>query len=231
MCEHVFVTSTELRTLRADNVDAAGEALRALVAELDPHAVPAFDAPEVWAAFDRLGRLIDAAKVLLARRVEDAAAWRAAGFRSAAEQLASVSGSSIVAAGRMLETSKRLVELPATVHAMRAGELSVAKAELIAGAAAVAPEAERELLDAAVVSPLAKVRDECLRARAGTNRDEAHERIRRERSAREFPDAEGAWNLAARGTPEVGAEFRVAFDPIVDEMFQKAQMEGRKESA
>ena len=37
----------------------------------------------------------------------------------------------------------------------------------------------------------------------------------------EYTDAEGAWNFSARGAPEAGAEFRVAYDPIVDEMFKR----------
>jgi hypothetical protein len=220
---------TELRTVRARDVDAVGAPLRALVAGLDPEFVAAFDAPELWAAFDRVERLAGAAKVLLARRVEEAGTWKRAGFRSAAEQLAAVSGTSVAVARRMLETSKQLVDLPATADAMRSGELSGAKAALIAAAAAVAPEAESELLGMAAGSPLAKVREECLRARAGKDGDEAHERIRRERRLREYPDAEGAWNLSARGTPEAGATFRSAHDPIVDELFKRARAEGRKE--
>ena len=61
--------------------------------------------------------------------------------------------------------------------------------------------------------------------------DAAHARIRRERYAREFTDAEGAWNFIARGTPEDGAAFRLAHDPIVDEMFKAARAEGRERAA
>ena len=62
------------------------------------------------------------------------------------------------------------------------------------------------------------------------DRDAAHERIRRERRLREYTDAEGAWNLSARGTPECGAAFRSALDPIIDEMFEAARQEDRRES-
>ena len=138
-----------------------------------------------------------------------------------------MSGSSVSAARNMLETSKQLEALPATAEAMRAGKLSAAKAEAIASAATVAPEAEADLL-AGADAPVAVVREECLQAKA-VDRDAAHARIRRERYAREFTDAEGAWNFVARGTPEDGARFRVAHDPIVDEMFKAARAEDREE--
>jgi hypothetical protein len=202
--------------------------LRAVVEALDPDAVFVFDAPAMFEAFDALVRLGETGKTLMARRAEAACTWPRAGYRSAAEQLAAVSGSSVAAARSMLETSKQLEELPATADAMRAGKLSRAKAEAIASAATVAPEAEAGLL-AGADAPLAVVRDKCLQAKA-VDRDAAHERIRRERYAREFTDAEGAWNFVARGTPEDGARFRFAHEPIVDEMFKAARSEDRKES-
>jgi hypothetical protein len=75
---------------------------------------------------------------------------------------------------------------------------------------------------------LAEVRDKCLRAR-GKDREKAHARIRAARSLREFTDAEGAWNVIARGTAEAGVAFRAAHRPIVDELFKRARAEGRHE--
>src|SRR5207249_231373 len=132
------------------------------------------------------------------------------------------------AARNMLETSKQIEALPATADALRAGKLSPGKAEAIASAATVAPEAAAELLSAAD-APLAVIRDKCLRAKA-VDRDAAHARIRRDRFATEFTDGEGAWNFRARGTPEDGARFRAAHGPIVDEMFKTARAEDRKET-
>jgi hypothetical protein len=224
------VLTDERSGLRLGDVDEVEELLGAVVGRLDPDAVPLFDTPEFFAAFDRVVRLGESAKTLLARRVEQASTWHSAGFRSAAEQLAAVSGTSVASARSLLETSKQVEALPATADALRAGVLSAAKARVIAAAAAVAPEAEAALLESAETMPLAQLREKCLVARAGVDRDAAHERIRRERHAREYPDAEGAWNLRARGTPEKGAEFRFAFDPIVEEMFKAARAEGRSES-
>ena len=202
--------------------------MRAVVEALDPDAVFVFDAPAMLEAFDVLVRLGETGKTLMARRAEAACTWQRAGYRSAAEQIAAVSGSSVSAARTMLETSKQLEALPATADAMRAGKLSRAKAEAIASAATVAPDAEARLL-AGADAPVAAVRDECLKAK-GVDRDAAHERSHREREAREYPDSEGAWNFVARGTLEAGARFRVGFDPIVDEMFNAARAEGRTET-
>ena len=61
-----------------------------------------------------------------------------------------------------METSKKVAKLPATREALRKGKLSAAKAEAIAAAAEIAPEAEAELLDGAQDTPLAEVKDNCL---------------------------------------------------------------------
>ena len=134
----------------------------------------------------------------------------------------------MTAARNQLETSKRVRQLPATEQALPAGKLSGAKAEAIAAAAEVAPEAEADLLEGAEDAPLADVREQCLRARA-KDRDAAHARIRKARSLKEFTDAEGGWNVVVRGPVEAGAAFRAAHRPIVEELFKTARAEGRRE--
>jgi hypothetical protein len=224
----VFVTVMELRCTDARDLRGLQIELAAMVRGFDPDAVQVGDLDALWAEVAAVDRLVSTLKTLLARRMEDAATWKRAGYRSVVEQLAAVSGSSVSAARTMLETSKQLEALPATADAMRAGKLSRAKAEAIASAATVAPEAEERLL-AKADAPVAVVREECLKAKA-VDRNAAHARIHRERYAREFTDAEGAWNFHARGTPEDGAKFRFAHEPIIDEMFKAARSEDRKES-
>ena len=202
-----------------------------MVRAFDPDAVQVHDIPGLWAELAAMDRLVASAKTLLARRMEDAQTWQPAGYGPGLCYI--VAGGSVglalVGGANLLETSKQIEALPATADALRAGKLSAAKAEAIASAATVAPEAEAELLAAAADAPLAVVRDQCLRAKA-VDRDAAHTRIHRERRAREHTDGEGAWNFAARGTPEAGAAFRVVYDPIVDEMFKAARAEGRTET-
>jgi hypothetical protein len=199
-----------------------------MVGRLDPDAVPFSEACDVWAAFDAVERLAVTAKILLARRVEDAGAWKREGSRSPAEQMAKLAGTSSSATKRMLETSKRVRKLPKTASAMRKGKLSGAKADAIADAAAVTPDAEDGLLDGAQDKTLADVREACLRAKA-TDRDAADARIHRERRLTQYQDGEGAWNVHARGTTEVQAEFNAVHEPLVDELFSAARAAGRNE--
>ena len=53
---------------------------------------------------------------------------------------------------------------------------------------------------------MAELREDCLKAKA-KDADKAHARIHRDRCARVYKDAEGAWNLYARGTVDDGARF------------------------
>ena len=223
-----MATATSTRRSFADDVREIDEFFAVLVARIDPDAVPLCEVTDLWTAFDAVERRAAATKLLLARKVEEAGRWKRAGYRSAADQLAAIAGTSVTAAKNQLETSKKVRKLPATAKALREGKLSAAKAEAIAAAADVAPEAEAELLDGAEDAPLADVREKCLKARA-KDRDAAHERIRKARSFKEFTDAEGAWNVIARGTVEAGAAFRAAHGPIVDELFKAARAEGRHE--
>ncbi len=71
-----------------------------------------------------------------------------------------------------------MAEQPKTERALRAGELSSAKAEVVAGAIEVAPDSADRLLELAKSAPVAKLREECLRAKASVNGDETHARIR-----------------------------------------------------
>ena len=198
-----MVSATSTRRSFADDVREIDEFFAVLVARIDPDAVPLSEVTDLWTALDAVERRAAATKLLLARKVEEAGRWKRGGYRSAADQLAGIAGTSLTAAKNQLETSKKLRKRPATARALRAGKLSAAKAEAIAAAAEVAPEAEEELLDGAEDVPLADIREKCMKARA-KDRDAAHERIRKARAFKEFTDTEGAWNVIARGTVEAG---------------------------
>jgi hypothetical protein len=204
-------------------------ALRQMVATLEPGAVPLFETPDVWAEFDEMERLAAAAKLILAPRVEESCTWRTEGYRSAAEQMAAKSGTSVAAAQSLLETSQRVAELPKTEAVLRTGALSPAKARVVSAAAMVAPDREDALLELAEAAPYGKVRKASLEAKASVGIDETHARITRERSLREYTDDEGAWVLHARGPAEAGLAFRAAIDPIIDRYFKiKREPEDRE---
>jgi hypothetical protein len=211
-----------------EDLDAAAHAVRGLVGELDPDAIPLFEVLASWKAFNKIERDAASAKTLLAKRVEEGNTWRSAGFRSAAEQLAAIAGSTVTAEKKAIEMSRRVRKLPKTAAAMRKGKLSPAKAEAIADAAKVAPEAEDQLLDGAEEKPLAELREECLKAKA-VNVDKTRKRIHRERRCGAHIDSEGAWNLYARGPNDLGAGFMSRLQPLIDAEFKLARAEGRNE--
>ena len=114
---------------------------------------------------------------------------------------------------------------------VRAGGLSNEQATAIVPAAAADPSAQDALLRLARTTSVSELRTACLRVQAAADPDpeHRHRRIRSERRARTFTDAAGAWNLRARGTVEEGARFESTLQPIIDELFEQARLEGRKE--
>jgi len=67
----VVVADTQL-----PSVVAFEAPMRALVAGLDPNAVPLFDAPRMFEAFALLERLVASGKTLIAARAEAACTWQ-----------------------------------------------------------------------------------------------------------------------------------------------------------
>ena len=120
-----MVSATSTRRSFADDVREIDEFFAVLVARIDPDAVPLSEVTELWTALDTVERRAAAAKLLLARRVEEAGRWKRGGYRSAADQLAGISGTSLTAAKNQLETSKKLRTRPATARALRIQPVSV----------------------------------------------------------------------------------------------------------
>jgi hypothetical protein len=218
-----------MRTSHARHLSEIEFALSEWVAEFDPHEIALCDTPRTWQQLAHMKRLVESAMILLAPRVDEAREWRRKGFRSAAEALAADAGTSVSTAKSLLETAKRVAGQPKTERALRAGELSGPKAELVAGAVEVDPGSADRLLELAKSAPVAKVKEETLRTKAAVNVDETYARIRKERSATFRTDAEGAWNLHARGPVDDGAIFVKVLEEITDEYFKQAYAEGRDE--
>jgi hypothetical protein len=110
------------------------------------------------------------------------------------------------------------------------GALSADQAEVVAGAAAANPAAERSLLERARTASFAELREDALRARAqGEDRDATQRRIHAARRLRTWTDDEGAWNVSARGTVVDGSKVMRVLNPIVDELFDQARQDGRRD--
>jgi len=205
--------------------------LATMVADLHPSTVPASTVVEMFESFDRIERLASAAKTLLACRLEDTAEFRRSGSLSPAEFVAAKSGTSISAAKDTVATSVKIAELPVVEQALRDGELSCAQATTIVDAAAKAPEQQHRLVDKAKTASLRELKDESQRVKAAAdaNPDATQQRIHAGRHVHTFTDAEGAWNLHARGTVAAGARIEAALKPDLDAEFERARVEGRRE--
>jgi hypothetical protein len=209
----------------------AEHAFALLVGALDPDDVLLRDVTEVWSTFGRIERMAASAQTLLAARVDEAGDWTRAGARSAADHMAKLGGTTAHAVRQSLETSKQVAELPAIADAMRGGLLSGVQADAIAGAATADPSAQARLLRKAKSTSLSELREECLRTKvaADPDPDATHRRIHSERRARFYTDREGGRNLAARGTADQVSRFEKALEPFIDELFETAWADGRRE--
>src|SRR5262245_3329088 len=216
----------------AEDVASCERALARLCRDFDPASIPLGDAVAVYESAARMEKLAAGLRLRMAARADECRAWRSAGYRSAAEWLARMAGTSTGVAHAELEASARLGELPGTTDALAQGVLSTVQATAIADAAGVDPGAEGRLVAAAARVSIKELRDECARTKAAADpdADARYERIHRERRMRTFTDHDGAWNLHMRGPVDAGATVMAALQPVVDEVFAEARAEGRRES-
>ena len=207
------------------------EAVGRYASSFDASLLTCEQAAEAVAEAAAIEKIAATLKGLAAARAAEGGAWKDSGDRSAAHYLARTTGTAVNQAAEWIETARRLEALPALSAAARAGELSAQQAAAVANAAAADPGAEGRLLETARRASLAELREECARTRAAARPDaEARRRaIHDERFLRSWTDAEGAWNLAARDNPEVGAEIMAAVGTVRDRLFRHARAEGRQE--
>ena len=220
--------SHPLVMMRVLSATALLERLLELNGSVDVDALPPNEATELCLVFATIERAAGGMKTKLARRVEESDAWRTAGHKTVADALAAATGTTAQDAKQMLETSRNVASLPATANAMCAGVLSPQKADAIVSAASADPSKEADLLATADQS-LREVRDECMRVRVAKHGDALYERVRRERRASTYTDAETAWNLHARGPADKGAEIARTLDDITDEIFKNKYAMGARE--
>jgi hypothetical protein len=206
--------------------------LAVLVTAMDPDTISGQTAHGWWAELDRIERLAAAGKTLLARRIADTHRQEQRGTKTAAEEMARRSGTSTGAVKDAVHTSQRLPDQPRVDGALRRGELSAAQAVAISSAAAANPAEEGRLVELAGQMSLAELREECARVRAAAdpNPEATNRRIHAARALGRWIDAEGFWNLHAKGTPQAGAAFNTILDRLIDQVFRAARAEGRKES-
>jgi hypothetical protein len=205
--------------------------LEQAVQELDPESLEPRFAVDLVKVFSKAEKLACAGKALAARRVAQGGGWQGEGDRSAAHFLARTTGDSVSASVTVIETACRMSELSSAEEAFRSGRLTAAQAAEIASAAAVAPRAEKALLEVAEGEGIERLRQVCREVVARQCKDEQEraERLYRSRYLRTWTDPEGSFRMDARLTPEAGAEVRSVLEVLREEQFQRARRQGRKE--
>lgn len=214
-----------------EKIARAERLLEEALSALDPEVLEAKTAASVVESFARMERLCAAGKALASRRMAASGVWRQSGERSPAHWLARKTGSTVGQAASTIETAQRLAELPATEEAVRGGRLSESQTKEIASAAAESPPAEKELLGVAAREGMATLKQRCARVKAAAGKDERarYDAIRRRRYLRHWCDAEGAFRLDARLTPDAGAVVVAALEPFKERVFTTARKQGRRE--
>jgi Domain of unknown function (DUF222) len=214
-----------------EEVRSAVATLESAARDLDPSRFDGRDAAELLEEFARGERLCAAAKALLARRVEETNVWRDDGHRSAAHWVAEVTGETVGAAARTLETARAIEHLPETDAAFRTGRLSETQAAEITSTATGDPTTETELLETACRTSVKGLRDRCRQVRAGAEPDDRAwaRRLHESRRAHKWTDPDGAYRLEARLAPDAGARFDSAWEAHTDRIFREARRAGRRE--
>ena len=207
--------------------------LRTVVRELHPRGLSRDEAAELIQVFAEGERLCAAGRTIAARVVERSGAWRADGHRSAAHWVADRTGMAVGQAVGVLETARRLEDLPATRQAFQSGELTETRVKEVASAAAVDRASEKDLLDAARTETVTSLREKCqqVRAQAAIDEKEAYVRIHRRRYFRHWTDTEGAVRGDFRLTPDDGAALIATIRRRQDRLAAEARKAGRKESS
>lgn len=207
--------------------------LELIVSTLEPDLVDSAQATRLVEIFTKGERLCSAGRALAARRVQVTNAWKAEGFRSAAEWFAAKTKSSQAAANDTLNTAEQIQSLPATREALVSGEISVEQASAITSAATVDPDAEGRLLDEASQSSLRRLQRDAHAARVAACREQAaqREKIHAGRYLRTWTSSDGAFEGRFRLTPDHGAIVGAALDIEQAAVFEAARRDGRYETS
>jgi len=213
-------------------VREATERLGGLLAGLDLGLLLPSSLKELVALGDTIERLGHGLKTRAAARVAQTEVWRGDGDRSPEDWLARRTGTTPAEAGRLVDTGRKLEQLPAVAGAVTRGELSAKQAEAIAGAATADPAAEGRLLDHAKAKTLRELQDECRRTRANAEADPeaAQRRAHAKRSCRTWTDADGVTgHLHMSGPMATITRLDNAIRHRADQIFRTARTEGRRE--
>lgn len=205
--------------------------LERLVGQLDPKALDPRAAVRVVEIFSKGEKLCAAGKALASARVAETGEWRKNGDRTPAQFIAKATGDSVGTTITLIETARRMEELPQAEAAFRSGRLTPQAAAEVASAASVAPQKQNDLLTVAEAQGIEKLRQVARQVKAQHDKDQAEraERLHRSRYLRTWSEGDGAFRLDARLAPEAGAEVKAVLDTFREDEFRSAQRQKRTE--
>jgi hypothetical protein len=180
-------------------------------------------AGQAVAALRELALIRNAIDGLIGRvgvQIEESGAHKMRGERSAAAFVARELGEQVGQVRGMLAAAAQVRLLPAVDAAVRDGRLSARQTKMIAGAAAMNPEATQKLLDAAE-DGLVNLKDAVIAARAEV--EDAAERPARQRKLRElrtWTDEDGMLAGRFRLIPEIGGQFLATLEKETQRIFR-----------
>jgi hypothetical protein len=216
---------------------AVETAIGALCDGTDPGVVSGADALDGLARLTVAARRSAAVQTSLAVRVVESNMWQGRGSPTAPMWMAKQLGCTTGAAHRVLDTARKLDDLPVTRDAVMSGAISADEANAIVAAATVDPSAESALLAIAVKDhDLAstrkaadKVRHQC---RSAAQEQARLERIRKNRRWHEYVDSEdGAAGVKACFMPADYAGVKAILDAFTDQVSATARKAGTRDSA
>jgi hypothetical protein len=136
-------------------------AMREYSTQFDASLLSAADAEDVLQQAAAVEHMASAVKPLAAARAAQAQSWKASGHRSAEEQLAHCTGTTVAGAREALALGRRLDRQPEVAAAALSGTLSPTQASAIADAVDPAPTAAGGLLEAATAGVLEWLHPTC----------------------------------------------------------------------
>jgi hypothetical protein len=208
--------------------------LQAVVADFDPALIGARECVDLVGVFCDLEHAASAGLALAARRVAQTSLWAHHGHRTAAHWLAAKTGRSVGEAMRLLETAEVAEAAPVTMEALKNGDLSIPKARAVGKAEAADPDAGAELVeraasDGVTVREIEQDSARIVHAASGETETQRAERIRRNRSFRIGSNGDGSsWFHGIGPTTDI-ARLEAALKPILNDIFQDARQQGRRE--
>jgi hypothetical protein len=204
------------------------------VAGFDPALTSARDCVDLVSVFSDLEHGASVGLALAARRVSQTNLWEGKGHRSPAHWLASTTGMTVADSVRLLETAEVAERAPATMEALRNGDLSISQGNATGKAEQADPQAGAALVQQATDSDASvkEIQQEAARivhAASGDTEAERAEKIRRKRSLRVGSAGDGSSWVHLNGPTADIARLEATLKPIIDDIFHDARRDGRRE--